>query len=290
MVGVSESTLKRWADGGRLRFTKTAGGHRRISVPEAVRFARRSRLPIVDPELLGLPGVSAQTTRITAPGQGVAGADPPRSSADTAAVLAELLRCDQPVQARALVTGLYLRGQPLAEIFDTVVGPALNGFGELWRHDAAGIYLEHRAFDICVQAVNALRVLIPAPADDAPVAVGGSPAGDVFLMSSLMTAAVLADAGYRAVNLGAQLPLDTLRAAAQHYGAAVVWLACSSADHAPAAAPVHELAQALAGRGVRASLLLGGRARPQDLRGDNVVHIDAMSELAVFAAGASSVG
>ena len=110
MVGVSESTLKRWADGGRLRFTKTAGGHRRISVPEAVRFARRSRLPIVDPELLGLPGVSAQTTRITAPGQGVAGADPPRSSADTAAVLAELLRCDQPVQARALVTGLYLRG------------------------------------------------------------------------------------------------------------------------------------------------------------------------------------
>jgi len=215
VVGVSESTLKRWADGGRLRFTKTAGGHRRISVPEAVRFARRSRLPIVDPELLGLPGVSAQTTRITAPGQGVTGADPPRSSADTAAVLAELLRCDQPV------------------IFDTVVGPALNGFGELWRHDAAGIYLEHRAFDICVQAVNALRGLIPAPADDAPVAVGGSPAGDVFLMSSLMTAAVLADAGYRAVNLGAQLPLDTLRAAAQHYGAAVVWLACSRTTRPP---------------------------------------------------------
>jgi MerR family transcriptional regulator, light-induced transcriptional regulator len=40
-IGVSESSLKRWADEGRLAAERTAGGHRRIAVAEAVRFVRR---------------------------------------------------------------------------------------------------------------------------------------------------------------------------------------------------------------------------------------------------------
>ncbi len=174
VVGVSESSLKRWADEGRLRFTRTAGGHRRISVPEAVRFARRADLSIQCPEALGLPGAETESLRETAAHLGRPEADPLAGDADSAAVFAELLRRDQPALARSLVVGLYLRGQPIAGIFDTVIGPALNGVGELWLHDPSGIFLEHRTFDICVQAVNELRGLIPPPADDAPVALGGS--------------------------------------------------------------------------------------------------------------------
>ena len=37
-IGVSESSLKRWADDGRLAVERTAGGHRRIPLPEAVRW------------------------------------------------------------------------------------------------------------------------------------------------------------------------------------------------------------------------------------------------------------
>ncbi|HEX9106572.1 MAG TPA: MerR family DNA-binding transcriptional regulator, partial [Longimicrobiales bacterium] len=40
-VGVSESSLKRWADRGVLAVERTAGGHRRIPLGEAVRFIRR---------------------------------------------------------------------------------------------------------------------------------------------------------------------------------------------------------------------------------------------------------
>ena len=286
VVGVSESSLKRWADDGRLCFTRTAGGHRRISVPEAVRFARRSDLPIVCPELLGLPGGDPDALDPAAANSGRPASEASAVSADPVAVLAELLRHDQPGLARSLVVGLFLRGQPLSEIFDTVVGPALNGFGELWRRDATGIYLEHRAFDICVQAVNELRSLIPPPPDDAPVAVGGSPSGDIYLMPSLMAAAVLADAGYRAVNLGPQLPLDSLAAAAAHYDASVVWLACACIDHAPDEAGVRGLAANLEQRG--STLLLGGNARPRGLKAANTVHVSSMSELTAFAAGALS--
>jgi len=288
VLGVSESSLKRWADDGRLQFARTAGGHRRISVPEAVRFARRSCLPIVCPEALGLPAIDtdAPPLRDAAAELGRSVVDLLAGDADTAAVLADLLHRDQATLAQSLVTGLYLRGHPLGWVFDAVVCPALNGIGGLYLHDAAGIYLEHRAFDICVQAVSQLRGLIPPPVDDAPVAAGGAPPGDVYLMPSLMAAAVLADKGYRVVNLGAQLPLDSLRDAASHYGASAVWLACACTDHAPDEAAVGGLAAALGRRG--ATLLLGGNARPRGLRAPNAVHVASMSELAAFAAGALS--
>ena len=51
-IGMSESSLKRWADRGFLSVTRTAGGHRRIAVQEAIRFIRSRELTILDPVLL----------------------------------------------------------------------------------------------------------------------------------------------------------------------------------------------------------------------------------------------
>ena len=34
LIGVSESTLKRWVDAGHIRAEKTAGGHRRIAATD----------------------------------------------------------------------------------------------------------------------------------------------------------------------------------------------------------------------------------------------------------------
>src|SRR5215212_8889541 len=53
-VGVSESSMRRWIDSGRLRTTRTAGGHRRVEFVEAVRFIRESGTPLVRAEILGL--------------------------------------------------------------------------------------------------------------------------------------------------------------------------------------------------------------------------------------------
>ena len=42
MLGVSEASVKRWADSGLLPMEKTAGGHRRFR-PEDVAAVRRAR-------------------------------------------------------------------------------------------------------------------------------------------------------------------------------------------------------------------------------------------------------
>src|SRR5262245_52765982 len=53
-IGVSESSLKRWADAGKLAVSRTEGGHRRITMTEAVRFIRDTGATVVRPDLLGL--------------------------------------------------------------------------------------------------------------------------------------------------------------------------------------------------------------------------------------------
>ena len=64
-IGVSESSLKRWSDAGKIEVSRTEGGHRRIAIGEAVRFIRASRAPVVRPDLLGLPRSSATGEALT---------------------------------------------------------------------------------------------------------------------------------------------------------------------------------------------------------------------------------
>jgi len=55
-IGVSQSSIKRWTDEGRIEAARTAGGHRRIPIAEAVRFVRETGASVVQPQALGLPG------------------------------------------------------------------------------------------------------------------------------------------------------------------------------------------------------------------------------------------
>ena len=53
-LGVSESSVKRWVDDGKIRALKTPGGHRRIAVHDALYFVRQTGADVARPELLGL--------------------------------------------------------------------------------------------------------------------------------------------------------------------------------------------------------------------------------------------
>src|SRR6185437_13764462 len=54
-LGVSESSLRRWTNSGAIRTARTAGGHRRIPLSEAIRFVRETHAPVARPQILGLP-------------------------------------------------------------------------------------------------------------------------------------------------------------------------------------------------------------------------------------------
>ncbi|MDH3584128.1 MAG: hypothetical protein OER86_07925, partial [Phycisphaerae bacterium] len=183
-LGVSESSLKRWANDGRIEVSRTAGGHRRIPLESAVRFIRQSGLPVVKPQLLGLPDLAHTSS----------------PSTDSATPLQSALESGRAAEARAIVLSAYLGGETISSLCDGPIHSAMNRIGELWEHGDQGIFIEHRATDICLQALNQVRGLLgPAP-PGAPVAVGGAPATDPYALPSLMAATTLASRGWSEMN------------------------------------------------------------------------------------------
>ena len=276
-VGVSESSLKRWADEGLVHVSRTAGGHRRITIAEAIRYIRQSGLPVVNPKALGLADLSRLgAEQFTRPNE----ADQPFVDAVTAG---------QAELARGLVLSMYVTGRSISEICDGPLTRAMHAVGDLWKHSQTGILIEHRATDICAQALHQIRGLLPPPDAKSPVATGGTPAGDPYMLTSLMTATVLAGEGWREENLGPDVPLELMVEATQRHKASLTWLSiCSEQPPEKLAPQIVELGRKL--QEVGSALTIGGRLIPPRpmLAGENVHVITNMSELAAFARGLRS--
>jgi excisionase family DNA binding protein len=242
-IGVSESSIKRWADEGALLASRTAGGHRRIALSEAVRFIREARLPLVRPEVLGLPDLATLANR------------PPGT--DEASSYFELIRNGRSAEARGLLQALFLRGTGMAAIVDVVVAAAMHRIGELWRDAPDGIWLEHRATDLCAQALGVLRGLLPEPYG-ARVVGGGAP-GDPYLLAPLAASIALAAEGFDVMNLGPDLPLASLERAVRELRPALAFVSVSAPrDVAAFGEEVAALARTVAPLGT--SVVVGGRA------------------------------
>ncbi|CAN5489578.1 excisionase family DNA-binding protein [soil metagenome] len=275
-IGASESSMRRWTNSGALRTARTVGGHRRIALSEAIRFVRESGATVVRPELLGLPEISA-----TAAGKDLSGRALERT-------LYDALCSGDSAAARGCVAGLFLNGVSVASIFDEAVQVAMHRIGELWPQDPRAILVEHRAMNTCLLALGMLRQMLPEPIENAPVAVGGAPEGDPYLLPSLMAGTVLADAGYRDVNFGPDTPMDVLAVAAEENQAQVVWLSIKAvADRATLRTNVDNLAERL--RSMQITLVVGGSgAELLAIRSSKNIHVmRTMGELAAFARGAA---
>jgi len=275
-IGVSESSLKRWADSGRLNVARTAGGHRRIHLAEAIRFIRESGFSVNRPDILGLEDVELIERA------GVRD--------DPAEEFHQALLKGQSEWARGFVLAQFLEGNSLARIVDQTIAPAMRRIGELWQHDADGIFVEHRAAEICNQALNRVRSLV-ATDDVRPVAIGGAPADDPYTLPSLMASAVLAAEGWSDVNLGAHTPTRVLARAARDCGASMVWFALSLERPGTRNADiVRALLRELESAGCRAVVAVGGpavTARPMPAM-EGAYHAGSMTALSAFARGTRS--
>ena len=268
-IGTSESSVRRWLDAGSVKVTRTAGGHRRIDITEALRFIRDSGATVVRPEILNLTGVRR---RIAAPRQDAG-----------AAALFEALVAGSAEVARGRLASWYLEGRPVAEIIDAPVRLAMERVGELWLHSTSGILEEHRASAACFDALTHLRQLLVKPAASAPLAVGGAPEGDYYLIPSLAASIVLRDAGLRTQNYGANTPVDALARAALEHEAQLIWLSFSVVPEDSVMRQFNRAARMLKGSHVQC--VIGGRFVPQN--SSTIRHVRrmaSMTELAAFAA------
>ncbi len=274
-TGVSESSLKRWADSGRLECTRTAGGHRRIPLAEAVRFIRESSISVLDPSMLG---ITLQNR-------------PVQSTEESNEYFSELVLSGREEEAIGYLSNEYLSGTGFASLCDGPVRYCLEQVGHAWARTTGGqeknirIAEEHRSVDIILQALQQLRRMVQSP-ETAPVAIGGAPPGDPYLVPSLCAALSLLGDGWRTANLGPSSPFEVLRTAAVRAKAKLVWVSISvESPEANIRQGLEMLSETMLG--MNGSVVVGGRKLPEELtRGIPGVHTaTTMREMVLFSRG-----
>jgi len=215
-LGVSESTIKRWCDQDRIPTFRTEGGHRRIALECLCQFIRQSGQCLAHPDAIGLPRLDAHRE------MHIPGADQPLQQEFRNALIAG---CE--TKCRQIVCLGLEHGLSATAVVETLMTDAMQAVGQAWECHQLNPYQERRACEICMRIIRYLVDRLPSIGEEAPVAIGGAPAGDPYQLPSALVELALCELGWRATNLGNDLPMDCLFQAVHDCRPQVVWLSVS---------------------------------------------------------------
>ena len=216
VLGVSESSVKRWCDAGHLSVVKTSGGHRRISIQTLMTFARSKGHNLENPQLIDLPTVNANV--------------PENEPYELLKNLMHALSKGHEDTVRSILISRWMSGEPLANIFDRLLAPAFSGLGHQWRSNEIEIYEERRAILIVERSFADMRRLVGTSKPNAPLAVGCTFEGDPYSMPTAMCELTLLELGWNAQNLGPWQPLISITQAIKNIQPRLCWLSVSKVD------------------------------------------------------------
>jgi excisionase family DNA binding protein len=208
LLGVHESSVKRWSNAGELPTEKTAGGHRRIRL-EALLDLARARA--ADAALLAFAPHEEEVARAALDA---------REHGDFEAVRELILRfCDTQAPgwlSRLLAYLVEPIGLPLSRVFDAGVAGALGEVGRQWQTGSRTIALEHRFTQKILDALHGVLVRDAevetegGPEDTRPRAVVACAEGCHHEIGGLMGRIVLERAGWNVTYLGANVPYEEI--------------------------------------------------------------------------------
>lgn len=308
-LGVSESSVKRWLDQGVVPVLRTAGGHRRVSQESLEELLQRLKTTT------GYPRLSSQVVesdlgdgrRLTDPSSGaisvreVSDSRTQRFAADSLRdwdfaaqpagppVLKELAEAfaDALMQGRdddcvRMVDRLIASGFPMATAIDLLATPAMHCLGKRWETGELAIYQERRACGIVKDLIRRLKERLTVP-QNGPVAIGGTPSGDLYELPTALVELALCERGWQALSLGCNLPVSEFLAAVAEYRPRVLWFSLSYVrDEESLVADFNQLAAAIP---KQTAILIGGRAATDALRPRlrYTSHCDSLRNLAGLA-------
>jgi excisionase family DNA binding protein len=230
---VSESSVKRWCDRGVIRTDRTLGGHRRIPLEHLMDFLESTNRRLVDPSAIGLnqdrerdreelERLSESQGSYSA--ESVSGGLPMQKEFERA-----LLSGDEQ-QCRKSISSWYAIHGSMASVADELLAPTFHSIGSLWKCGDVDVYQERRGCEICIRLIHELRRLVQEPMSTAPLAMGGTSNGDPYQVANQLIEIIFREAGWRTINLGSSVPLESLLVAAKRYLPRIFWLSVTHVD------------------------------------------------------------
>jgi methanogenic corrinoid protein MtbC1 len=210
VLGVSEASVKRWADSGLIPMEKTAGGHRRFR-PEDLAAARRA-----GPDAAGLPLLRRKGLPPTLEARA-----PSLAHAREAALAEETFRAllggdDQELSAQ--LVSLHLDGHSVGRIADGLLCAAMRRVGDLWHAGELSVAQEHVATRTAVVALQRLQASLRSAArGEGARALCCSVEDDFHELPLRLAGLTLEAAGLAVFNLGTSTPFSALAEAVHRF-------------------------------------------------------------------------
>lgn len=202
LLGVHESSVKRWCDRGALVCQLTPGGHRRLDLGTLLSFARQSKSSA---SILALGGFETDAWL---------GSEELRAGRESQRLLERAfswLKDGRSDHLTSLLRFLLDQGHVVESLCDSVLAPLAHRIGDEWQAGRTGIGDEHRMFHVLLDALQSLRRRRLLE-DDAPAAVVATAEGNRHELGAQMVRLALETRGWRVIYLGADLPTEDVAA------------------------------------------------------------------------------
>lgn len=194
MWQVSEATVKRWADAGRLHPTRTLGGHRRFALAEVLRFQNEHGLETDRTPQKALSEADLQQKGMTA------------DELEGAGLFFDAIVRGHEGASAGVLLSFYMNGLQLVKILDITVAGAMQRLGNLWHCGDLTVADEHLATQTAIRAVETLRECIRREALEERRAIVCTVEEEMHELAVLCVQLLLEEKGWSVVYLGAHTP------------------------------------------------------------------------------------
>jgi excisionase family DNA binding protein len=201
LMNVTETTIKRWAEGGKLACVKTPGGHRKFLLKDVVQFADDHSYPLtgvfppdVEMEHKEILEFSIQTQNYNKISE---------------IVFKKAIQADR-AQLLDLLVYLVKHRISMSVIGDEIIRPAMVKIGDLWMANQLEINQEHLASQALLEAIIRLSPDLYRKPANGLTAVCACVEGDYHEIGLRIMSYVLECEGWSVSYLGTNTPFDTL--------------------------------------------------------------------------------
>ena len=202
LINVTETTIKRWADEGKIPCHKTLGGHRKFLLKDIIQFAEQNVYPLSGTVAPRLPQRQAQILEVAVQTRNY--------QKISQLFYDEALKADR----QALYEMLSYLGKhhiSLPILADQVVRPAMVRLGEQWQSGGLNIDQEHLTSYAVLEALANLNPELHRKPSHDLTAVCACAEGDYHELGLRMLSYALETEGWKVHYLGGNTPFRTLR-------------------------------------------------------------------------------